>query len=455
MAQAVADPPVDRLELWTQALWQPTALIEATVLAVCVFLAWGMAAWLQRKAEPVSPRSVLFGRRVVDGALFPLLLLAFGYLGRAVLAQWVPLAFFRLALPVLVSLSAIRFGAKVLQSAFPQADTARVIERTLSWVAWLATALWISGLLPLVLDELGDITWKVSGSTLSLRTLIDGALTASVALLVALWISSVMESWLLRSATGDALSLRKALSNALRALMLFMGLIVALSAVGIDLTALSVLGGAVGVGIGLGLQKLAANYVSGFVILAERAIRIGDNVRVDGFEGRITDINGRYTLISSVTGREAIVPNEMLVTSRVENLSLADTRVWQSTVISVGYDSDVDLVMHLLNDATKACTRVLKDPGCSASLSAFGADGLEFTVGYWIADPEKGTLGLRSEVNLAILRALRANNIEIPFPQRVVQWQGALPEAGTKAAETDSWQAQTGSGVPLVSMPKK
>ena len=429
MAAAVADPPVDRLELWTQALWQPTALIEAAVLGVCMLIAWGLAAWLQRKAEPVSPRSVLFGRRVVDGALFPLLLLAFGYLARAVLAQWVPLAFFRLALPVLVSLSAIRFGAKVLQAAFPQADTARVIERTLSWVVWLATALWISGLLPLALDELEGISWKVGGTALSLRTLIDGALTASVALLVALWISSVMESWLLRSATGDALSLRKALSNALRALMLFIGLIVALSAVGIDLTALSVLGGAVGVGIGLGLQKLAANYVSGFVILAERAIRIGDNVRVDGFEGRITDINGRYTLICSTTGREAIVPNEMLVTSRVENLSLADTRLWQSTVVSVGYDSDVDLVMRLLNEATRGCLRVLKEPGCSASLSAFGADGLEFTVGYWIADPENGTLGLRSDINLAILRALRAHGIEIPFPQRVVQLQGTLAPA--------------------------
>ncbi len=449
MAAAVADPPVDRLELWTQALWQPTALIEAAVLGVCMLIAWGLAAWLQRKAEPVSPRSVLFGRRVVDGALFPLLLLAFGYLARAVLAQWVPLAFFRLALPVLVSLSAIRFGAKVLQAAFPQADTARVIERTLSWVVWLATALWISGLLPLALDELDGISWKVGGTALSLRTLIDGALTASVALLVALWISSVMESWLLRSATGDALSLRKALSNALRALMLFIGLIVALSAVGIDLTALSVLGGAVGVGIGLGLQKLAANYVSGFVILAERAIRIGDNVRVDGFEGRITDINGRYTLIRSVTGREAIVPNETLVTSRVENLSLADTRVWQSSVVSVGYDSDVDLVVRLLSEATQGCSRVLKEPGCSTALSAFGADGLEFTVGYWIADPEKGTLGLRSDINLAILKALRANGIDIPYPQRVVQLQGALAAVSQTGADSMGTAAPAPPDTPL------
>ena len=119
-------------------------------------------------------------------------------------------------------------------------------------------------------------------------------------------------------------------------LMVFFGLIIAMSAVGIDLTALSVLGGAVGVGIGLGLQKLAANYVSGFVILTERSMRIGDNVRVDNFEGRITNINARYTVVRSSAGRESIVPNEMMITQRVENLSLADPRVWLSTVVSVG-----------------------------------------------------------------------------------------------------------------------
>lgn len=154
--------------------------------------------------------------------------------------------------------------------------------------------------------------------------MIEGALTAAAVLLIALWISAAIESRLLRSATGAELSLRKAVSNAVRALLIFVGLIMALSAVGIDLTALSVLGGAVGVGIGFGLQKLASNYVSGFVILAERSMRIGDNVRVDNFEGRITDINARYTVVRSSTGRESIVPNEMLIIQRVENLSLAD-----------------------------------------------------------------------------------------------------------------------------------
>jgi len=296
--------------------------------------------------------------------------------------------------------------------------------------------LWVTGLLPLVLEELDQIHWKVGGATLSVRTMIEGALTAAAVLLIALWISAAIESRLLRSATGAELSLRKAVSNAVRALLIFVGLIMALSAVGIDLTALSVLGGAVGVGIGFGLQKLASNYVSGFVILAERSMRIGDNVRVDNFEGRITDINARYTVVRSSTGRESIVPNEMLIIQRVENLSLADPRVWLSTVVSVGYDSDVDLVTRLLGEAAFASSRVLRDPAPSVSLSAFGADGLEFTVGFWIADPENGSLGLRSEINRAILSALRAHKIEIPYPQRVmhVQVEGALPPAVSNAA---------------------
>jgi small-conductance mechanosensitive channel len=182
-----------------------------------------------------------------------------------------------------------------------------------------------------------------------------------------------------------------------------------------------VLGGAVGVGIGFGLQKLAANYVSGFVILAERSMRIGDNVRVDNFEGRITDITTRYTVIRSATGRESIVPNEMLITNRVENLSLADAKVWQSTVVSVAYDSDVALVQRLLCAAALAQPRVMPEPAPNAALSAFGADGLEFTLGYWIADPENGQLNLRSDINLAILRALREHGIEIPYPQRIVR----------------------------------
>ena len=421
MPGVIAAPPqIDDLQDWFAALTRPTALTELAALAVCVVLAWGVVWLARRSVGAPDPNSIWFGRKIIDGVMFPLLLLCAGYVARDLVARWIPMAVFRIAIPVLVSLAAIRIGVKVLQVAFREAPIVRLLERTISWLAWIAMVLWVSGLLPLVLEELDQITWKVGGTLISVRTMIEGTLTGGAVLIITLWISSAIEARLLRKATGGELSLRKAISNATRALLMFVGLLVALSAVGIDFTALSVLGGAIGVGIGFGLQKLAANYVSGFVILAERSMRIGDNVRVDNFEGCITNINARYTVIRSTSGRESIVPNEMMIIQRVENLSLADARVWLSTVVSVGYDSDVDLVMRLLQEAAIQNPRVLRDPAPAVALSAFGADGLEFTVGYWIADPENGQLGLRSQINLAILHSLREHKIDIPYPQRVI-----------------------------------
>ncbi len=436
-----APKPIDDFSLWLSAFAQPTVLTELGALAVCIALALGIT-WLLRRALRMQDEktSVLFGRSLIDGVMFPLLLLTLAYVARAWLAAVLPLAAFKVAIPVLVSLVVIRVGVKVLQVAFATAPWVRVLERTISWVAWLAMVLWVSGLLPVVLAEMDQITWKIGATTLSLRTMIEGILTAGAVLILSLWVSSAIETRLLRKAVGGDLSLRKAVSNATRALLMFFGLIIALSAVGIDLTALSVLGGAIGVGIGFGLQKLASNYVSGFVILAERSMRIGDNVRVDNFEGIITDINARYTVIRSTTGRESIVPNELLIINRVENLSLADDRLWQSTVVSVGYESDVEQVMTLLKDAAMTQDRVLKDPAPSVALSNFGADGLEFTLGYWIADPENGTLNIRSLINRQVLRALRENQIQIPYPQRVLHIKP--PPVGSDAAASAVHEAR-------------
>ena len=416
----MSEVPIADLQTWISALSQPSVLMEMGALGLCGLSAWLMSFALGRALGAGDKTSILFGRRILDGVLFPLLWLCLAYLAQAGLARVVALALFKIAIPVLISLLVIRLGVKVLQAAFTHSPLIRLLERTISWLAWLAMVLWVSGLLPVILEELDQISWKFGASTLSVRTVLEGILTAGAMLIVTLWISSTLEARLLRSATGGELSLRKAVSNATRALLVFVGLLLALSAVGIDLTALSVLGGAIGVGVGFGLQKLAANYVSGFVILAERSMRIGDNVRVDDFEGRITQINARYTVIRSLAGRESIVPNEMLISNRVESLSLADPRVWQFTTVSVGYDSDVALVMRLLMQAALSHERVLRDPEPAVNLAAFGADGLDFKVGYWIADPENGGDNLRSLINLEILRLLRENHIQIPYPQRVV-----------------------------------
>jgi small-conductance mechanosensitive channel len=420
MAPAVAKSGLDAQELGRllHALWQPTALIEIGVIVGCLGLAW-LIVRLVRGPE-ARRGSIWFGHGVVDGIFFPVLALLLVLLARWALKTWVPLAVFKLAVPVLLSLAVIRLTVRVLHASFPDSQLMRVVERSVSWVVWLGVVLWITGLLPLLLQELDSIQWKIGSTQISIRNILEGAVSAVLVLVGALWLSSILEARLLQGATSN-LGVRKMAANALRALLLFVGLMFALSAAGIDLTALGVLGGALGVGIGFGLQKLAANYVSGFVILAEQSMRIGDLVKVDNFEGRITDISTRYTVIRAINGREAIVPNEMMITQRVENASLADSRMLLNTVVQVAYGTDVEAVIERIKEVVAAVPRVMPEPGPAVLLTNFAADGLELTVGFWIADPENGQGNVRSDVNLAILKLFEVMQVEIPFPQRVLR----------------------------------
>jgi small-conductance mechanosensitive channel len=409
------------------SLLHPTALAELGVLVGCLLLAWAIVRLVRGRA--VVAGSIWFGDRIIDGVLFPVVALALALGARLMLAASLKIAVFKLAIPILVSLLVIRLAVRVLRVTFPDAHWVRVIERTVSWIAWLAVVLWITGVLPLMLDAMDEVSWKVGTTKLTLRNLVEGTLTAGLVMVVALWISAAIEKQLLRG-SGDDLSIRKIAANLVRALLLFVGLILAMSAVGIDLTALSVLGGAVGVGLGFGLQKIAANYVSGFVILAERSLRIGDMVRVDNFDGRVTDIRTRYTVIRALSGRESIVPNEMLITQRVENLSLADMKVLLTTTVQVAYGTDVRALQARVTEAVAKVPRVLNDPAPACQLAEFAADGMNLNVNFWIADPENGQGNVRSDVNLAILDLFDREGIEIPFPQRVMHHIGVDPAAG-------------------------
>lgn len=407
-------------------LTRASVLVELGALVACLFLAW-FITWQSRRMFAVEG-NVLFGERIFDGVLFPVLALVLALLARETLRGATHLALIKVVIPILMSLAAIRLTARVLRAALPDSRLALAVERSVSWLAWIAVVLWVLGILQPLLEQLDDIRWRMGGVQVSLGGVLHGVLTGGVVVVLMLWLSSAIERRLTRNAS-TSLSTRKIVANLVRIGLLFVGLLVTLSAVGIDLTALSVLGGAIGVGVGFGLQKIAANYVSGFVILAERALRIGDMVMIDNFEGRITDIRTRYTVIRALNGREALVPNETLITQRVENLTLADRRVVISATLQVAYGTDVSALIPKLTQVIAAVPRVLGDPAPAALLSGFGADGLDLTILYWIGDPENGQGGVRSAVNLAVLAALDAAGVEIPFPQRVLRqaepWKSA------------------------------
>ena len=313
--------------------------------------------------------------------------------------------------------------ARVLSFVFPNSVGAKVLERGARYFVWIIVLLWISGFLPWVTQELESIHISFGRTKIDLLSLIEGVLSSCLVLVLTLWVSATLERQVLARAVLD-LSIRKVATNVLRVFLTFIGLLVALSAVGVDLTALSVLGGGLGVGLGLGLQKLASNYVSGFVLLLERSVRIGDQVRISGLEGRITDIKTRYTLVRDAAGRECVLPNEMMVSERVENLSRAHGRVLLQTTLTVDYKTDVLKAQKCFVDACSKVERVLKTPAPQAHLLNLGANGIEMAVVFWVDESESAWVSVKSQVNTLLLQALNEQGIVIPSAQHEVRLVG-------------------------------
>jgi small-conductance mechanosensitive channel len=232
-------------------------------------------------------------------------------------------------------------------------------------------------------------------------------------LVLAMWAATALEQRLMHLDTMHS-SLRAVMARVVRASLILIAVLVSLSIVGIDLTVLSVFGGALGVGIGLGLQKLVSSYVSGFVILLERSLSIGDIVHLDRFSGEVAEINTRYTLIKSPDGAAAVIPNEMLVSSPVQNLTRGDRQLRLATTLVVGPDTDLEALLPDMVEAMQRIPRVLKTPAPTAMLARFTAEGMELEAGFWIADPKNGTSNVRSEVNFELWRLCRQHRVRLP-----------------------------------------
>jgi small-conductance mechanosensitive channel len=206
--------------------------------------------------------------------------------------------------------------------------------------------------------------------------------------------------------------------------------LVTLPAVGIDITVLSVFGGALGVGLGFGLQKVASNYISGFIILLDRSIRIGDLVTVDNQYGEVSQINTRYTLLRALDGTETIVPNENFITQTVVNHSLSEPTVRVAVSVGVSYNTDLDHARELMLAAADEHARVVHDDPEAPPrvfLKEFADSSIVLELAVWIRDPSEGQANLKSDLNWSIWRAFKAAGVEIPFPQRVIHMPPAQP----------------------------
>jgi small-conductance mechanosensitive channel len=393
-----------------QFIWQVVALI------VCLGGALIIASWWRRRHQEGDGRFSDASDRLV----FPLTGMLLVGIGILVLKSFLHVNLLRLALPLLGSMALVRSVIFVLRQAFPKASWLTAWERIISTFVWGWLALYITDLAPMVIDAMEQVNFPVGKQRVDLWMVLHGAATVFLTVVLALWVAGIIEARLMRVDTIDS-SLRIVGIRVAKALLTLIAIVASLALVGIDMTALSVFTGALGVGLGLGLQKIASNYVSGFIILLDRSIRIGNVVQVGADNGMVTQITTRYTVLRHPGGTEYIVPNETLIASVVQNQTYSDSRLRLATTVGVAYSTDLELAMQLMTDSAATQERVLSDPGPRAFLTLFGDSSISLELGFWIADPEEGRGNITSDVNLAIWRAFRQHGIEIPFPQREVR----------------------------------
>ncbi|MBI5921543.1 MAG: mechanosensitive ion channel [Betaproteobacteria bacterium] len=403
-------------------LQQPDALWQIGVLLVCLAVALVADRLVRRRT--ISPQQVWrLGQGGLQRLAFPLLALLLVLVARALLKHHLNVQLLSLAIPLLGSLAAIRAVFYVLRHSFGNSGWLASFERFFALSVWSMVALYITGLLPELIDMLEGASFAVGKETLNLWQVAQGIVVLLATLLIALWINGLVEARLAR-ATGLDQNLRVVFTRLAKAGLLLFAVLIGLPLVGIDLTTLSVFGGALGVGIGFGLQKIASSYVSGFIILLDRSIRIGNFISVGSERGQVTQITTRYTVLKGLTGVEAIVPNEILVSSVVLNESYTDPHVRVALPVQIGYASDIERAMRIMIDALRDQPRVLSEPEPMAFVVAFADSGINLELGFWINDPQLGTLKLRSDIYLTIWRDFQKAGIEIPYPQREVRVVG-------------------------------
>ncbi len=411
-------------DVWSD-LSEPGLLWQLATLAACFALGWSLARWLGIRfaidpaSSPASSKARLMraGAASLFRVLPPLLILALIALAMPVLAQWHRVNLLHMTILLLASYALIRLGFHVLRRVFARRGRldgfVLLFERGFATLVWLGAALYITGLWPDLAGLLERTILPLGRNKVSLLVILQASVSVLVTLMLALWAGTVLEERLMRIKTVHS-SVRAVMARSGRGVLILVAMLFSLSLVGIDLTVLSVFGGALGVGLGLGLQKLASSYVSGFVILLERSLGIGDIVSVDKFHGRITQINTRYTIVRSGDGIETVVPNEMLVSAPVQNYSLTDRSLRLATKIVISYQNDIETALRSLEDATLSVPRVSRTPAPQATLTSFTDKGFELEIGFWINDPENGRANVLSDVNRAIWKTVQAG-VAVPY----------------------------------------
>jgi small-conductance mechanosensitive channel len=421
------------LQKFIEFLGSPAMLTLIGTGIVCLLAGLLTGTFLRRHRglAGLQPRSTLTLRNIfLEGMVAispPLVALLAAVLIRALLhSLQADASLVNGAMPLVALYAVVRIGVLVVAASLGNRSWLAQWEVRLTVLIWLVLAAEYYGWLNQIIAALDAVGIAAGKNRISLWSVMKMLFTLTLFVLAAVWVSRWLQRRL-KNIANLAPSTRIGIAKFTNAFLIGLSLFLGLDAAGVDLTALTVLTGAIGLGLGFGLQSIAANFVSGFVLLMDRSIKPGDVISLSGQTGTSTEsfgwvqeMHGRYVVLRDRDGVEMLVPNQQLISNPVINWSYTDPRVRLKLPVRVSYRDDPELALRVLVQACQSQKRVLHDPAPVSRLMHFGDSGIELELRFWISDPQEGVNNVRSEVNREIWRLFRQNNLTIPIAQREI-----------------------------------
>jgi small-conductance mechanosensitive channel len=430
-----------RIEAFFEILSTRNVLIEIGAVSLCLLAGWFVGTALRIRYERrriKTPAALTWTYFASQGSVVVMpVVMAFGLvvLARSVLhAASYDVTVLDAAARLIGAYIVVRIVVLLFAASLGNKSWMQHWENRATLFIWLAFAAEYLGWLDPIISFLDSVGMAAGKSRITLWSVLKLLFTLTVFVLVAAWISRWVERRLKRL-SNLAPSTRIGIAKFANAFLIGLSILMGLNAAGVDLTALTVLTGAIGLGLGFGLQSIAANFVSGFVLLMDRSIKPGDVISLSGQSGTSTEnfgwvqeLRGRYVVVRDRDGVEMLVPNQQLISNAVINWSYTDPRIRLKLPIRVSYHDDPELAMQLLIAACADQPRVLRDPAPVSRLMHFSDSGIELELRFWISDPQEGVNNVRSDVNRAIWRLFKEHHITMPIAQREIHVRNALPD---------------------------
>ena len=403
----------EMLQIWQelQADIKTTAVLwQLAIIVAAIATAWLVNGALRNYVMQRAPENWKMAIGSINRLLFPLTTLVLILLNQWLLSGWQHTSLLQLASRLFLAMAVIRLIVYLMRYLFSPGGWLKTLESLIGWSVWGVLALHLTGVLPEITQGLADMRFNIGKNPVNLLLVLQALLTVVITIFIALWLSRLLENKFMRADQLNV-NLRVVLSKLIRIILLFIATLVALSAVGLDITLLSVFGGALGVGLGFGLQRIASNYVSGFIILLDKSMQIGDMITVDKHYGVIHEMRSRYMVLGKFDGTNVIIPNETLITTAVINHSLTEHKGRVQVQAFIAFGSPLEKAMQLMCDIASKQDRVLQIPPPVVLVRGFVEHGVELVLQVWVADPEKPAAPLQSALYLEIWKAFELNKI--------------------------------------------